>query len=679
MGCHGQPRIGEISASDRHAMVSPPADGKFPEHPNPMSLFIDPDTRKADVHRDLACTACHLDAGKLPHSAKLEPPVCGTCHSAAAADLLRSRHAEAAIQPGREAPRCWDCHGTHDIRVRSDPHSRAYPLNVIKTCGTCHSKHVGEEYAEKDGRKLVARYMDSAHGRAVSKAGLIVGATCADCHGHHAILAHDNPESSVNRKNVPQTCGRCHVGIEEQFADGVHAAVARNGDGRGKNGLEPPVCNDCHTSHEISRADMPAFLRDISSECGTCHAELYHSYRESYHGQVQRLGSDRAARCSDCHGAHEIRHPADPKSRLSPANIANTCSSQDCHPGLRTMSESAQANFVKYRPHANFRNRKTDPALYYIWLYFMVVIGVTIAFWSLHSLAWFIRGAIERARHGRPHHPHVGAYAIQRFSAWHRCTHGLVIISFLGLTLTGLPLKYNDEPWAAPLMRFLGGPHSAGTLHRIFAVGVLAYLTMHAIHLWKTRRDGGVPFLKRVFGPNSMLPNLKDWRQFMQMTAWFFGRGPRPTFDRWTYWEKFDYLADAFGTAVIGMSGLLLWFPELFSNVLSGYWYNVATVVHGYEALLAAAFIFSIHFFNAHLRWEKFPVDKVIFTGQIPEEEFREERGLQYERVVASGELESLKVKPAGPVLHAVATVAAVAALVLGTSLVVLIVWAGLK
>ncbi len=133
------------------------------------------------------------------------------------------------------------------------------------------------------------------------------------------------------------------------------------------------------------------------------------------------------------------------------------------------------------------------------------------------------------------------------------------------------------------------------------------------------------------------------------------------------------------GTFVIGGSGLLLCFPTFFAEYLSGYWFNVATVIHGYEALLAAAFIFSIHFFNAHLRWEKFPVDKVIFTGQISEEEFRQERGLQYERLAASGRLDELRVPPAPAWQHQIAGLAAIVALVVGIALVLLIIIASVS
>jgi len=673
LNCHGQERLGTLTAADRRGMVAAPPDGKYPTREHPERLFVNPAARAADVHRDVSCTACHPDAATLPHSAKLKPADCSSCHAGPAADLLQSVHAEAALKPGMRAPHCGDCHGSHDIRRKNDPAAQTYPLNVIKVCGGCHEQHTGSNYAAGDGAALVDAYLDSVHGRAIAKAGLVVAASCADCHGAHDIRASSNPESRVARHNVPNTCGRCHVGIEEAFATSVHAEANRSVTSKRPS----PVCSDCHSAHHISRADTPAFMRDISTECGTCHAELYRTYRESYHGQVQRLGSTRAARCSDCHGAHNIRRPDDPHSTLSAANRPETCAK--CHTELKSASKVARVNFAKYSPHADYRDRRNHPILYYIWLYFMIIMGVTFTFWGLHSIAWFARGTIQRRRHGPRHIPPPNAPAIQRFTAWHRWTHALVIVSFLGLTITGLPLKFSDHPWSRAIMRSIGGPHVAGFIHRCCAVLVVVYLAMHLVHIFRNWRGGDTSFLQRVFGPNSMLPMPSDWRQFKQMVRWFFGRGPKPKFDRWTYWEKFDYWADLFGTAIIGLSGLLLWFPEFFASYLSGYWFNVATVIHGYEALLAAGFIFSIHFFNAHLRWEKFPVDEVIFTGQLPEEEFREERAEQFERLVKDGQLEALRVPPAPPWQHVMARVIGLVALVIGTLLIVLIVLAGFQ
>ena len=170
----------------------------------------------------------------------------------------------------------------------------------------------------------------------------------------------------------------------------------------------------------------------------------------------------------------------------------------------------------------------------------------------------------------------------------------------------------------------------------------------------------------------------KDVLDIIGMFRWFVGLGPLPKFDRFTYWEKFDYMADAFGTVVIGGSGLLLAFPMVSSHLLPGWIFNVAMIIHGYEALLAIAFIFTIHFFNAHLRLQKFPMDMVVFTGEISEDELEEERPLEYERLKREGRLESLLIKPKSADTLRRIRIVGLGLLLLGITLVVLIVWAGL-
>jgi cytochrome b subunit of formate dehydrogenase len=142
-----------------------------------------------------------------------------------------------------------------------------------------------------------------------------------------------------------------------------------------------------------------------------------------------------------------------------------------------------------------------------------------------------------------------------------------------------------------------------------------------------------------------MVPSKQDWRDFVAHQKWFFQKGDKPQFDRWTYWEKFDYFAVFWGIFAIGISGLIMWFPEFFTRFLPGWIINIALIVHSDEALLAAGFIFTIHFFNTHFRLEKFPMDTVIFSGRISKSEMLHERRRWYERLVAEGRLERHRVK----------------------------------
>jgi cytochrome b subunit of formate dehydrogenase len=226
----------------------------------------------------------------------------------------------------------------------------------------------------------------------------------------------------------------------------------------------------------------------------------------------------------------------------------------------------------------------------------------------------------------------------RRFSRTQRIMHAFLMLSFVGCALTGLPLLFAGEAWAATVARAFGGFEVAGLIHRICAVVMVVLFVGHVVHLGVRALAGGD--LRRLFwGPDSLVPQPQDAIDMYRHFKWFVGRGPRPQFDRWTYWEKFDYWAVFWGMFIIGGSGLLLWFPMFFARFLPGWMFNVATLVHGEEALLAVGFIFTIHFFNGHLRPEKFPMDTVIFTGRISEEELRHERAVEYERLQREGRL----------------------------------------
>ena len=212
------------------------------------------------------------------------------------------------------------------------------------------------------------------------------------------------------------------------------------------------------------------------------------------------------------------------------------------------------------------------------------------------------------------------------------------MLSFLLLAATGLPLKFAQASWAPGLMNLLGGPATAAWLHRVAAVVTFGYFFVHiavALYEMTVKKEKGY-----LWGWRSMVPQGKDIADFWNNMKYFLYLGPRPQIDRWAYWEKFDYLAVFWGVAIIGTSGLFLWFPDFFTKFLPGWTLNAAYVIHSDEALLATGFIFVFHFFLTHLRPESFPMDPVIFTGSMPLEKFKEERPLEYQRLVDSNRLD---------------------------------------
>jgi cytochrome b subunit of formate dehydrogenase len=266
---------------------------------------------------------------------------------------------------------------------------------------------------------------------------------------------------------------------------------------------------------------------------------------------------------------------------------------------------------------------------------------------------------------------------VLRFDRYDRLLHGLLMASFLGLSLTGLPLLFADTRWARTMAGLTGGYGVTGVLHRLFAtllIGVFAAHLGRVLRAVYLRRELGM-----LWGPDSLVPQPRDVVQMAQHFRYFLGLGERPRFDRFTYWEKFDYWAVFWGMGIIGGSGLLLWFPAVFAGFLPGWVFNVAFIVHGEEALLATVFIFTVHFFNGHLRPEKFPMDTVIFTGRVELEELRHERPAEYERLVASGRLEKKLVSPAPPRVRHVGVALGTVAVLLGLTMVTLTVYALLR
>ncbi len=266
---------------------------------------------------------------------------------------------------------------------------------------------------------------------------------------------------------------------------------------------------------------------------------------------------------------------------------------------------------------------------------------------------------------------------IKRFGAYGRISHFLLMCSFLGLAGTGLPLLYSHTKWAWWLSRIWGGYATAGVLHRFCAVILLSVFVFHLC--WVVYRVVFKRELGLLWGPGSMVPQPRDFQELWAHMRWFLGKGPRPIFDRFTYWEKFDYLAVFWGVFIIGGSGLLLWFPTLMSRILPGWMFNIAEKIHGEEALLAIGFIFTIHFFNGHLRPGKFPIDLVIFTGRMPRHELDEERTGERDRLVAAGKLESVEVDPPAGEVVLIAKVIGFAAVSFGLLLVGLIIYSSLQ
>lgn len=622
-----------------------------------VSLFVEATKFAASVHESLRCVDCHTALKELPHAEKLAPVACGSCHEEVQQQYAASVHALRAGFKENQGATCRHCHGSpHAILPRRDAASPIAPDNLPNTCGACHSATGALREHTLQIPKTFKEYAATIHGQGLLRAGMLYAASCKDCHASHLVVPAGDLRSPIHRANVVNTCGRCHTGVRQQFLGSIHGGKLQAGD------MAVPVCTQCHRGHQITEPARDEFQIKTVAECGTCHDKLFASYRQTYHGKVTALGYAGVAACSSCHTAHNVRPPGDPASSIAPANITSTC--RQCHP-------AATARFAGFMVHPDYGDRGRYPLLYWVYHLMLAILTGTMVAFGAHTVLWYNRAWRERRKGGqRP--AATSGEAFLRLSPFNRLLHMLVMSSFILLVITGIPLAFSHTQWAAAVFRSLGGYQVAALLHRFGALVTFLYVALHlAFIVWH-----GIIKRQRGFfwGPASMVVRLQDVRDFFAHLAWFFGRGPRPRFDRWTYWEKFDYYADLWGVLVFGSTGLLMWFPTFFTRFLPGVALNVSLIMHGIEALLAISFIFTIHFFNAHLRPGKFPMDPVIVTGRISREELEEERPKELARYLRDGTLELIRTTPAPPWLWRYAHVIGFVALAFGLSLIALIV-----
>jgi len=633
-----------------------------------VSLQVNKEDLADSRHRNIPCVKCHTDVtpGHKRPCITAGKVGCANCHAKISNEYANSGHGQAFAAGNENVPYCSDCHGDHKVKSHLDETSRTFRTEIPKLCGECH-KATGKAASSNVHEKTAfTDYSTSVHGEGLTKKGLLPSAICTDCHNTHLVLPASDPTSSVNHKNIPATCSICHRGIYKEFTKSIHFTQDE------EKKAKLPTCNDCHSSHTISHTAQDKFIHEVTTQCGACHKELSETYEETMHGKAYTLGYMKAAKCSDCHGAHDILGVNNPDSKVGFKNVVSTC--QKCH-------ANANARFAGYLTHATHHDKVKYPILFYTYWFMTILLISVFGFFGLHTLLWLPR-SIRHMMHRKKEEAKADEKTakervyIKRFSTSQRVTHIFVISSFIILALTGMAIKFASLPWAQFIADLFGGVHTAGLLHRFAALITFGYFAFHLYQLIVEKRKAKISWIKFIFSRNSLMFNFQDVKDFGLTIKWFFGLGKRPDYGRWTYWEKFDYFAVFWGVAIIGLSGLIKWYPEFFTLFLPGWFINVAAIVHSDEALLAVGFIFTIHFFNTHLRPESFPMDRVIFSGVVPLEEYKKDRSRDYEELVKSGELESRLVKGTiSETRKKVITIFGFTALFIGVSLIALIIF----
>lgn len=535
---------------------------------------------------------------------------------------LRGPHARLA---------CTDCHNREEVGVV--PHLASTPVDCTRQCHLASSTAPERRFSHEN----IARMLEqSAHAQGVLKSLEYSGgpllspsqSVCLYCHDEPVfrdVAAHARLESTDNALDRCDVCHRTQIPLDTPyFLLHVSSRLLT-----ARPSLEvAQVCATCHSDPAVLR---PRGIPDAVA-----------SYVRSYHGKAALLGDITTANCVSCHirageNAHLMRGPKDPLSAVHPAHVANSCRTTTCHPGAeKTLAENAV--------HLDLPSARgtIDFALAVAFILLTIVSFGPSAVIVLLELAQLVIGRHHHASRrvanlaekilARPD----GAALLQRFNLPQRIQHWLLTALFVLLCLTGFPMKFADQAWAGATIRMFGGLATARVLHHWAGIALVIGFGLHLLHiaLGVTRRaivlhlnGDSRGWLNAVLSlPIALTPN--DLRQAGYLLGYLVGmRRERPLFGRFTVNEKFEYFGVLWGTTLLGVTGLMLWGEQISSHFLSGRAFNLATIIHTYEAFLAVIHVGILHIYNVVLNPAVFPLSLATLTGQTPVTKLAEEHG----------------------------------------------------
>ncbi len=582
-----------------------------------ISLYVDEKKLKHSIHGSMyACVDCHSDVKATVHETPPKKITCVQCHEDADASYARSVHVKASKAGRSPAAGCEDCHGgVHEILAAEDAQSPVNHANIPMTCGRCHGQKFLMESNGVSAQPFVS-YQESVHGRAV-ESGSVKAAVCTDCHGSHLILSANDAKSSIYKFTVPATCGKCHAEIRQTFNQSIHGqAIARG------NGLAP-ACTDCHGIHSIkSHADpnSPVSGQNISRDtCARCHEGVrlsqefgvpgnrVESYLDTYHGLASQGGSVIAANCSSCHGVHNILPSSDPCSTINRANLDATCGK--CHKGVTqrfTMTRVHMEDGVHPRDIGSI-------AVRWVRLIYIALILIVIGAMFLHNAIIWRGKALARRRMQNP--------MMVRMTTNQRWQHLILLSSFIILVITGFALRFPGS-WFAELLGM--GERLRSIVHRVAGVALIGAGIYHVFYLAVTR-EGRRLMRDLMPAPQDAFDAFGVMRYYLGLTA------RKPKLGRFTYGEKAEYWALVWGTALMGLTGIILWAKVWVGDLLARWWVDVATAVHFYEAILATLAIVVWHFYQVIFDPDVYPMNWAWWDGKMPVEQYRHEHELDSE------------------------------------------------
>ncbi len=593
------------------------ADARIPGSPYPLLA--------GSSHASLDCTDCHasismddliVDSPK-PHGTAIDVVDCADCHEDESE--VYQKHGRLEVGKDPDLPKCWSCHGTHEILPSTDRQSHVHQINLPGTCRACHTDVDLVKKHDILRDKPIRLYETSVHGTSTRK-GLYVSATCNDCHNAeaadgkrtaHRILSPADPDSTIYHFNIPDTCGQCHANVTKDFWDGIHGQMVKRGS------LESPVCTHCHGEHGIISSDNPlspvSAARVAEETCAPCHESpvlnekfgrttgRHVSYIDSYHGLKSKAGGVTVATCASCHGSHRILPATDPTSSIHAENLRATCG--ECHPGIS--SELAQTCI-----HEAVSEVTTGWPHFFTVLYYWLI-GVTISAMLLYCLADWLRQV--RNMGTKPF--------VLRLSVNETLQHWILAISFVVLVISGFSLRFSEAWWVQLLFGWGGGEGFLirGLVHRVAAIVFVVCSVWHMGYLC-TKRG------RRLF--RDIVPSLSDCAHIKQQVLYVLGvQKHKPAFRRFSYMEKIEYWALVWGSVIMTFTGVLLafddWFVERWA-IPKGF-LDVMLVIHYFEAWLATLAILIWHGYSTVISPEVYPMNPAWLSGKMPRDMYTHE------------------------------------------------------
>lgn len=527
---------------------------------------------------------------------------------------------------------CLDCHSYPDLTMEdADGNEISIFVDEEKFRKTAHGKvsciecHKDLSLEHPDDEKPAERvdcaachkeqsatYGTSVHGIAL-KAGDEWSARCTDCHGKHDIFPRGSTQSRIHYSNLAKTCGECHMQEAEDLALSVHGKAMVAGD------RAAATCTDCHSEHNIRSLHGEGGSLATAEACSKCHeserinsrlqltSNPVDSFFASYHGLATEGGSTTAANCSSCHAYHLILPSTDPQSTVHPANLVNTCG--ECHPGIGE-------KFVVGKIHTN--GKETDIGTvanrWVRWIYLGLIV-VTIGLLSLHNgIIWWRKAVAARLQRGE---------TVVRMDLNQRFQHMVLALSFVVLAVTGFALKF-PETWYAKLM---GGEEIRRWIHRVSGLVLLGIGVYHIGYVLISRH--GRRFLRDIW------PRVKDARDLGTNAGHLVLGKPKARFGRFGYPEKIEYWAVVWGTIIMGVTGLAIWFKVDVTQWLPRWVIEVAITIHYYEAILACLAILVWHFYHVMFDPGVYPMNWAWLDGRMSKRQHKEEHPLEAGEAVA--------------------------------------------